>query len=545
MGSPIAERARRIIAVNLDGYEYSLAERMMAAGELPAMAALASRSARFLLDHGSDLRTGLGGEHVATGLSAEAAERWAAVHFDARTYDVWQQGTAIEPFPAKCSFGTVVFDPPYFDLSRAPRVRGIVSWGAHDPGVAPAARPASLWNEMQTRFGPYPATDWIYGTPWNSETRSKEMGDRLAAAVRLRTEIALWLFRERLPDWELALITVSEAHSAIEGLWHGIDEGHPLHDVPSSKVAGAGVREVYRAIDDFIDRLHTAFPDAMLIVFSMHGMGANGSDAPSMLLLAELLYRRAFRDAFHETSEFDQLPSGLPDLPETQSWRNAVSSGFRRSRGDKARDLSRRVLMRLVPKSLRASLRSWSRTSFRTDGPAVQSLEWMPATAYRRYWPQMPAFALPSFYDGRVRVNLKGREARGVVDVRDYEKLLKDLESLLRDCVDPISGQPVVRHFERPARVDPLHLAATEADLIIVWDNAPLGFVHPQFGRIGPIPYRRTGGHTGRHGFAYFFGPSIRAGDRGEASSYDVVSSIVAMLADDRDAALSGRNLLA
>ena len=545
MGSPKSTSTRRIIAVNLDGYEYSLAERMMAAGELPAMAALAGRSARFLLDHGSDLRTGLAGEHVATGLSADAAERWAAVHFDPQTYDVWQQGTALEPFPARYSFGTVVLDPPYFDLSRAPLVRGIVSWGAHDPGVAPAARPESLWNEMQARFGPYPATSWIYGTPWNSEKRSKEMGDRLVAACRLRTEIASWLIGERLPDWELALITVSEAHSAIEGLWHGIDENHPLHDVPSSKVAGAGVRAVYRAIDDLIARLHAAFPDATLVVFSMHGMGANGSDAPSMLLLAELLYRRAFRGALHETREIERLPAGPPVLPETHSWGNAVSSGFRRSRAFKLRDMSRRALMRLVPKPLRASLRRRSLAPARTDCPAVQSLDWMPATAYRRYWPQMPAFALPSFYDGRVRVNLKGREARGVVDVRDYENLLTELESLVRECVDPVNGKPVARHFERPACADPLRLAATEADLIIVWDNAPLGFVHPQVGRIGPIPYRRTGGHTGKHGFAYFTSPSIVAGDRGLASSYDVVSSIVAMLANDGDATLSGRNLFA
>ncbi|MGH8203468.1 MAG: alkaline phosphatase family protein, partial [Steroidobacteraceae bacterium] len=382
---------RRIIAVNLDGYEYSLAERMMAAGELPAMAELAGRSARFLLDHGSDLRTGLAGEHVATGLSADAAGRWAAVHFDPGTYEVWQQGTALEPFPAKFSFDTVVLDPPYFDLGRAPQVRGIVSWGAHDPGVAPAARPDGLWDEMQARFGPYPAANWIYGTPWNSEALSKEMGDRLEAAVRQRTDVAIWLIGQRLPDWELALLAVSEAHSAIEGLWHGVDERHPLRDVPSSKVAGAGVRAVYRAIDDFIARLRAAFPDATFVVYSMHGMGANGSDAPSMLLLAELLYRRAFGAALHETVAFERLPAGPPAMPESLSWGHAVFAGFRRSRGAKLRDFSRRALRRLVPKPLRTSHRDRSFTPPRAAGPAAQSLAWMPATAYRRFWPQMQA----------------------------------------------------------------------------------------------------------------------------------------------------------
>ena len=134
------------------------------------------------------------------------------------------------------------------------------------------------------------------------------------------------------------------------------------------------------------------------------------------------------------------------------------------------------------------------------------------------------------------------------VNLDGYEDSLAERMMAARElpaCVDPVSGKPVARHFERPACTDPLRLAATEADLIIVWDNAPLGFVHPQVGRIGPIPYRRTGGHTGKHGFAYLTSPLIVASDRALASSYDVVSSIVSMLANDGDATLSGRNLFA
>ena len=40
------------------------------------------------------------------------------------------------------------------------------------------------------------------------------MGNALAEGVALRSKIALWLLRERFPDWELALIRVSEPHSA-------------------------------------------------------------------------------------------------------------------------------------------------------------------------------------------------------------------------------------------------------------------------------------------------------------------------------------------
>jgi hypothetical protein len=68
--------------------------------------------------------------HVATGLSPEAAQRWSCLHFDPQSYRVWQEGTRLQPFPAGLKCRTVVFDMPYFDLNAAPRVRGLVSWGA-------------------------------------------------------------------------------------------------------------------------------------------------------------------------------------------------------------------------------------------------------------------------------------------------------------------------------------------------------------------------------------------------------------------------------
>jgi hypothetical protein len=51
-------RSRRVLAIGLDGYEPSLGDELMAAGELPALARLRERSARFTLDHGPAQRTG-------------------------------------------------------------------------------------------------------------------------------------------------------------------------------------------------------------------------------------------------------------------------------------------------------------------------------------------------------------------------------------------------------------------------------------------------------------------------------------------------------
>ena len=68
---------QRVLAIGLDGYEESLERRLIEAGELPALARLRERSARYLLDHGPAQRSGLAWEHVSTGLSPERAGRWA------------------------------------------------------------------------------------------------------------------------------------------------------------------------------------------------------------------------------------------------------------------------------------------------------------------------------------------------------------------------------------------------------------------------------------------------------------------------------------
>lgn len=530
---------RRVLAIFLDGYEQSLADRLMAEGEMPQMARLAAASARFLLDAGAAQRTGLAGEHVATGLSPEAARRWSAVHFDPRSYAVWQEGTRLRPFPTALAARTVVFDVPYFDLEAAPGVNGIVSWGAHDPGVARSASPPELLEEFEARFGTYPGQAWTYGFAWPSPANSSAMGEALAHAVDVRADAARWLLAERFPNWELALVTVSEPHSATEGLWHGLDPSHPLHGVPGAEAAGAGLRAIYRAVDRLVGSLTAAFPDARVVVFSMGGMGPNRSDVPSMLLLPELLYRHVFGTAF-----FRQPPawSDAPvPLAETDSWESRVVGALPRLPEPAVRRFASRVLPRPVKSLIRRAIARRAQPTHATHS----ALDWMPATAYRPFWQTMPVFALPSYYDGRVRVNLMGRERHGRVRPGNYRRMLDSVEQLVRACTDPATGEGVVEFVERQALDDPLAATATQADLVFVWKGTPAGFDHPLLGRVGPVPYRRTGGHTGPSGMAYVRAETHQAGDRGTRSAFDVVPTLIDLLGEPPPRTLSGTSLLA
>jgi predicted AlkP superfamily phosphohydrolase/phosphomutase len=510
--------------IGLDGCEPSIADSMAAAGRLPTHARLMREAARHQLDHGGARRTGLAWEHVATGLDPDLAERWAAVDFDAATYDVRQRSTNLAPFVSGLDARTVVVDPPYFDLPKT-NARGLVGWGAHDPGVPTCSQPVELAEEIRARFGEYCAGPWIYGFVWPSPEKAGAMAEALPRAVDQRAALAQWMLAERFPDWDIGLVVVSEYHSAIEALWHGIDPSHPLHGLPSAQAAKAGVEGVYEAGDRLVGGLMRAFPDAVCVVFNLHGMGPNNSDNASMVLLAELMYRRAFGRPFMRQRAWPLNERGVPLLREDQIWRREIGRLF-----DEADPMAA-----LANAAKRAF---FSNKSKPTGQP---SLSWMPATRYQKFWPQMRAFALPSFYDGRIRINLRGREAQGLVEPSEYEAERQACIDMLHACRDPVTGQPAVERVEKRAG-DPMTAKESEADLIVIWTMAPpLGLEHDELGVMGPLPYRRTGGHTGGPGFAYFHGPGIAAGDFGTRSAFDVVPSVLGLLEAGRGERLSGR----
>jgi hypothetical protein len=87
-------------------------------------------------------------------------------------------------------------------------------------------------------------------------------------------------------------------------------------------------------------------------------------------------------------------------------------------------------------------------------------------------------------------------------------------------------------------------MSDSQADLAVIWRNAPIGLVHPKLGRIGPLPWRRTGGHTGGCGFLYLSGSELAAADFGRTSSFDVVPTLIELAGSPLPAAISGRSLL-
>jgi hypothetical protein len=377
------------------------------------------------------------------------------------------------------------------------------------------------------------------------------MGDALAEGVAARSKIALWLLKERFPDWELGLIHISEAHSVIEALWHGVDEHHPLHKLISSRAAAEGIQKVYQAIDQLVGTLTAEFEDATILLFSMHGMGPNRSDVPGMVLLPELLHRYAFgRSFFVQPESWTLATNGVPILGEEDGWHLITPDP--RSISKRIRDrVVRRIrnqVAKFLPEHLKATLKRMLRGqiggSFSDPSQRRPSLDWMPAARYQPLWPNMPAFALPAFYDGRIRINLQGRERKGIVPLEGYEVRCKEIMQILKDCRDPFSGERAVDDIEWPGHDDPLGLVASKADMNVNWKGSPLCLEHPDLGRVGPVPFHRTGGHTGLYGMAYLKSEILAPGDYGTRSSFDIVPTLFDLLNESAPDKISGQSLV-
>jgi predicted AlkP superfamily phosphohydrolase/phosphomutase len=534
----------RVLVIGVDGYEATFADPLIEAGELPVLAALRQRDAHMLLEHGEAARTGLTWEHFWSGLAPDDAHRWSSVEFDPATYRVWAEGARFAPFFDGDDVDPVLLDTPYADFGRAPRARGVVGWGAHDPGITGVmSNPPGLHAEMEREVGPYPATEWLYGCPWPSEESTAAMARGLAEGIAAHGAAARWLFTERVTDWNLAIVVISELHPAAEGLWHGVDPEHPLHQHPSAPVAASGMVDLYRTLDRVVGEL-TAAVDASLVVFSMGGMGTNGTDVPSMVLLPELLARWALgRGLLELPEEWAAAPDTVPLLRGERaiwqrSWYPEVEAPAARSGLGAVADRLPGPVRRKV-----RDVRSARRASSRPVG--YQNLDWIPGSWYHDRWPEMRAFSIPSFYDGRVRVNLRGREANGVVELAEYEALCNEIEALVRACTDPRTGEAVVDLVERPGRHhDPMTLDGSTADVIVAWRGTTFGLSHPVHGLIGPVPYRRTGGHSGPHGFASFSGPHVVPGDYGIVSSFDIAPTVMELVTGRSSPDLSGASVV-
>jgi hypothetical protein len=271
------------------------------------------------------------------------------------------------------------------------------------------------------------------------------------------------------------------------------------------------VRDVYVATDRAIGGVvEAAGGGTPVLVFSLIGMAHNTSRTDVLpAMLARILARDPSAAAAHEKlGALKRLRRAVP-----VAWRHAIKAS--------------------LPMAIQDRLSTFWRTG-RTD------------------WSSTRAASLTADVHGYVRINLRGREARGIVEPgAEYGRLCAEIREGLLGFVDSDTGEPVVQEVARTDELFPTGRRRDALpDLIVRWAPSPCASTRavesPRFGRIawptpGKNPNARSGNHTAE-GFVVAVGDGIEPGSTIAAGAHilDLPPTILALLGERVPAYMTG-----
>lgn len=545
---------RRVIAVGLDSVDFDLLQRYSDRGLLPNICRLRKDGALARLETSAVYTDGTipyastEGNWVMfqTGVRPATSGYWETITFDPQTYrstnDFVHGGYNYQEFAPFYALGddyrVATFDLPVSAV--CPQVNGsqIVGWGGHFPYVVRGSQPRELLGQINKQYGRNRVLYRDHGVFWSRKYR-QWLEKNTIQAIQQREKVCLDLLSRE--PWDLFVTVLGETHSAVHDLWSASDPSHPVHHACDQD--GDSLGRVLQSVDQTVGKLSAqAGDDANFVLFSVHGIKPNATDLPCLFFLSEIMYRLNFPGQA-------AIAAGDPDAPVPPP----VTSGLHwywfgelwRKRQMGVKWLQ--PWLEMLPAWMRWNLPgSHLRFPFFMNIMGAEN-GWMPAMWYRPAWPKMRSFAIPAFADGHIRINLIGRDSRGLVSVKEYDAECDRITRQLLQVRDARTGLPVVKGVYR-TRTNPLddNPRLPPADLIVQWDDSrPFDVIDsPDIGRIGPVPYFRTGGHRAG-GFALMNGTNIPAGiTLPTASVFDLPVTMLQMLGAPIPARMEGKSIL-
>ncbi len=488
----------RVLYLAFDACDREVVRELAAAGDLPTFAHLFDTSAVAPVDPPHGVYISANWPSFTTALTPDHHQYCCWVEVDPATY-AWEETSPRQargvPFwhaLADAGHRVAVFDVPHTLVSDQSSAVQITEWGCHDRHLGTAAFPAELLDELEAEFGRHPIGQMDEQRPLNFAPC--DFAHRADVHRTLPEAVALWQALLQGADrkqaaslhlldkepWSLYMSVFGESHCTGHQLWAAHDPDHPHHDPALVAAIGDPIREMYRRLDATLAaHLARAGDDTTVYVHLSHGMGPH-YDGTHLL---DVILRR-----LHEADD------------ARRGWRTRL-----------ARASIGRVPPRWQVRALGAM--SARMRQYVDEHPPARAEPWALPTASRR-WFQVPDNAL-----GAVRINVRGREAHGLIDPEDFDRTCADLERWFSEIVNVDTGEPVVHRIYRSDRVYERRPDDRLPDLFIEWNsNGPIERVYsPRIGVVaGEDPQWRTGDHR-RHGLLFARGPGIAPGFRSES----------------------------
>ncbi|MFL6277046.1 MAG: alkaline phosphatase family protein [Blastocatellia bacterium] len=337
--------------------------------------------------------------------------------------------------------------------------------------------PESLLEEIESRFGPYQ----LYITEVYAPGKVDNILNQLFDELKYKTQVNRYLMDNY--DWDVFATHYWGTDRFQHELWHLLDESHPFFDRKEHDANIRRIHEYWSVVDAMLGELFDAVgPDTTIYMGSDHGFGPIKKFLCFNVWLIEqglLVLKRDAMTRFKRTL----FKLGLtPDL----AYRSAMKMGLAHLRLSVG--VSNRSSLMKLANALMLSLEDvdWSRTV---------------------------AFSKGNY--GQIFINLKGREANGIVEPgTEYERVLGEVSRKLRDLTDPETRQPLIGPIWRredlytgPHIEQAPDLQFLPADM----SNKPLGTLDLTSNKFITPVYGNSGDHR-MHGIFLGRGHELRRG---------------------------------
>lgn len=370
----------------------------------------------------------------------------------------------------------------------------LANWGTHDGLGQSAAFPPELMDWVKRNAATSIRKDEQFGSMTKKDFF--EVRDEMISNARQMSALAIALTRKE--TWDMALVGFGALHRGGHKLWNLANVSEEIGAAEKPDMLDA-LRQVYKACDQAVGELVAAVgEDVDVLIFSLHGMRDNACRAD---ILPEML-RRVLKD-----ENPDHLPAPKPGL--LKQMRELIPINLRQR------------VKTLLPTKLQDKLTTFWRMS---------DLNWQ----------ETPAFSMFSDLQGLIGINLKGREAQGIVEPgAEYELLCDKIIRGLKTFVAIETGEPVVREIVRSNQVFNGAKVGMLPDLLVNWSHSPANghraVVSPQYGTVAwPTPGRNPEGRSGNHraeGLLIACGKEVKAGNIiGNAHIMDLAPTILSLL---------------
>lgn len=508
----------RILAIGMDSADYHLIQKWMDMGRLPVLTSLAKRGSIQSLTSTADMGSGTVWPSFFTGTFPAKHNGFFSRRLENGTYRLMFKP---EPYRLRrdpfwvplCRAGKrmVVLDvPKTYPVKEVSGIQ-LSAWGAHSPSWHPDSLPRDILQTVNSLCGKYPVKDCDRFVPTGFR-ELRRFYQTLIEGIQKKEAVSLhFLTRE---PWELFVTVFGEPHCAGHNFWHLMDPAHPRYDPESAAALGDAILNVYTSIDKAIGNFIKAVPDAAVVVFSPEGMGPNYTGS---FLVPEILRR------------LEMAPSGGAIRRWSPSRRWGPHS-VRNVRNLLPRPLIKVIegIKHVVPQN---TWISW-KTRFMTVGDD---------------WSRSRAFCVPSDFNGFIRLNVKGREPKGLVERgAPYDTLCEELTKEFSCITNADTGEPAVQEVLRLDRIHQGEYLDHFPDLVVKWKaDVPIRRLSsPNIGTVEGFNHHERSGSHRPYGFVIAAGESFQKdAAKEEGHIIDIAPTILHLMRQPVPKDMDGRVL--